>query len=197
MRNSGASNAPDPDAKPRGRAARVNSSRRTAWNWARRIGLLVVAVVLIEYLAVPRLVETRSQLNLFIDASPWLLAIALALEIASLASYTSLTRAVLPPSARPPFLDQFRIDLVGLGASHVLPGSGATATALRYRLMVIRGVSATDAVSTTAVQTALSVIGLVTTFTAGIILALPGILSFPATSSQVPSALRSWEPPNS
>jgi uncharacterized membrane protein YbhN (UPF0104 family) len=153
--------------------------RRRSWDWLRRIGLLVLTVAVVEYLAVPQLVAARSELRLFVTASPWLLASALVLEACSLASYTSLTRVVLPRRVRPRFVDQLRIDLTGLGASHVVPGGGASAAALRYRLMVHRGIPPADALSTAAVQTAFGVLSLVATFTVGVALALPGIVTDP------------------
>jgi hypothetical protein len=151
----------------------------TGWGWVRRVGLVIVAVALIEYLAVPQLVKARSELQLFADANPWLLLSAFVLEACSLMAYTSLTRAVLVPSVRPSFTVQLRIDLTGLGASHLLPGGGASASALRYRLMTARGVPAADAFSMAAVQTVIGVIGLVATFTGGVVLASPGIWSHP------------------
>ncbi len=153
--------------------------RRAWWNWLRRVGLFVLTVAALEYLAVPQLVQGRSELRLFSDASPWMLGSALALETGSVASYTMLTLAVLPSRARSRFVDQFRIDLIGLGASHVVPGGGASAAALRFRLMVDRGVSGADAASTAAVQGAIALIGLTATFIGGVTLALPGISTHP------------------
>jgi uncharacterized membrane protein YbhN (UPF0104 family) len=157
----------------------AGSRRDRWWAWLRRIGLTVVALVVIEYLAVPQLIRAKSDLTLLADAAPWLLAVALALETCSLASYTALTRVVLPREVRPRFADQFRIDLTGLGVSHVVPGGGASAAALRFRLMTGWGVPAVDAASTAAVQTAVAVIGLVATFAGGVVLAGPGIVAHP------------------
>jgi uncharacterized membrane protein YbhN (UPF0104 family) len=151
----------------------------TRWGWVRRIGLLVLTVALVEYLAVPQVLEARSELGLFSNTSPWLLMLALALEVASLLAYTSLTQTILSADVQLPFFEQFRIDLTGLGASHLLPGGGASAAALRYQLMTSRGVPPGDALSTAAVETAIADIGLLATFTGGVALALPGIWSHP------------------
>jgi uncharacterized membrane protein YbhN (UPF0104 family) len=151
----------------------------TRWGWIRRIGLLVLTVALVEYLAVPQLLEARSELGLFSNTSPWLLMLAFTLEVASLLAYTCLTLTILSADVRPPFFEQLRIDLTGLGASHLLPGGGASAAALRYRLMTSRGVPASDALSTAAVEAAIADIGLIATFTGGVALALPGIWSHP------------------
>lgn len=152
----------------------------TVWGWVRRVGLVVLTVALVEYLAVPQLLKARSELQLFSDASPWLLALAFVLEASSLLTYTALTQTVLSADVQLPFSQQLRIDLTGLGASHLLPGGGASAAALRYRLMTGRGVPPDAALSTAAVQTAIAVTGLVATFTGGVVLALPGIWSHPA-----------------
>lgn len=159
-------------------AASARRSRR-AWVWFRRAGLLAVTVGVVEYFALPQIVAARSDLHLFVDASPTLLALALLFETASLLSYTSLTRVVLPVRARPRFIDQLRIDLTGLGVSHVVPGGGATASALRFRLMTQWGVPPDDAASTAAVETAVTAIGLVATFAGGVVLIGPGLASQP------------------
>lgn len=139
---------------------------------------MAVTVLAIEYLAVPQIVKARSDLSL-VDAAPGLIVLALALEIGSLVSYTSLTRVVLRQQFRPRFADQFRIDLTGLGASHVIPGGGAAAAALRFRLMTNWGIPPAEAASTAAVETALAVIGLIATFAGGAILIGPGIVQDP------------------
>lgn len=145
----------------------------------RRFGSAVVALILIEYLAVPQIVRATSDLTILTDAAPPLLILAVGLEVCSVASYTALTRAVLPSGVRPGFFDQFRIDVTGLGFSHIVPGGGASAAALRFRLMTRRGVPPGDAAATAAVQTALAAIGLVATFAGGVVLAGPGVQRHP------------------
>jgi uncharacterized protein (TIRG00374 family) len=151
----------------------------TWWDWARKVGALIVTVAVVEYLAVPQLVHARSEMTLFADAVLWLLAVAFALEVSSLMCYTALTRVILPAATRPSFGVQFLIDLTGLGASHFLPGGGASASALRYRLMTSRGLAPADALSTAALETAVGFIGLVITFTVGVAGASPSIWTHP------------------
>ena len=157
----------------------AESRRHRAWAWLQRIGLTAAALVVIEYLAVPQLIRAKSDITLITGAVTWLLALALILEICSLASYTALTRVVLPREVRPRFGEQFRIDLTGLGVSHVVPGGGASAAALRFRLMTGWGVPAVAAASTAAVQIAVAVSGLVATFAGGMVLAGMGIVAHP------------------
>ena len=157
----------------------VRSRRARVWTWVRKIGLTAVSLLLIEYLAVPQIVRATSDLTLFADAAPLLLVLAFVLEACSLATYTTLTRTVLPGRVRPRFVDQFRIDLTGLGVSHVVPGGTASAAALRFRLMTAWGVPPSEAASTAAVQSVLVMIGLVATFAGGVVLAGPGIVTHP------------------
>lgn len=139
------------------------------------MGLFAITIALFEYVVLPRVLSARGDLHLFLDASPALLLLAVGLEASSLLAYTALTRIVLPARVRLRFGHQLRIDLTGLGVSHIVPGGGATAAALRYRLMTSAGVPAEDAASTTAVEAAIAGIGLVGTFVGGLILMGSGL----------------------
>ena len=81
----------------------------------------------------------------------WLWA-ALALEVASLAAYAALTRALLPRPGRPSFRHLLAIDLATMGISHVVPAGSAVGLGLGYRLLTAAGVRGPAAVSTKAVQ---------------------------------------------
>jgi hypothetical protein len=105
---------------------------QVAWTWLRRVGLFAVTVAVFEYVVLPKLLSARGDLHLFLDASPLLLLLGVAFEVSSLLAYTALTRLVLQAHVRLRFADQLRIDLTGLGASHIVPGGGATAAALRH-----------------------------------------------------------------
>jgi uncharacterized protein (TIRG00374 family) len=73
------------------------------------------------------------------------------LEVASLAAYAKLTKAVLPPRASR-FSRIWRIDLSTLAVSHVLPGGTAGGDGLGYRLLTNEGVSGSDAGLALAIQ---------------------------------------------
>jgi uncharacterized membrane protein YbhN (UPF0104 family) len=156
----------------------ITPDRSRTSGWLRRIGLTALTAVVL-YLAVPQVIHASSNLTLIANASPFLLALAFVLEACSLASYTALSRAVLPLRDRPGYFEQFRIDLTGLGVSHVVPGGGASAAALRLQLMKQRGVPVEEAASGATIQTALGVVGLVATFTGGVVLVGPGIARHP------------------
>ncbi len=123
----------------------------------------------------PRLVVARHDVSLLSTGSVSLVLVAFALEAASLVSYTGLTRAILPSDVGVGWPTQLAIDITGYGASHVLPGSGATAAGLRYRLMTAAGVDAHDAVTTAAVQTTLSDLALAGAYLLGVVTAVPEV----------------------
>ena len=143
---------------------------RRAVAWLRGVGAPLLSVAVVEYFLLPRLVEARAQVSLLGDISVPLMVVALLLEAASLAAYTCLTQVLLRGGRTLRFGTQLRIDLTGYGASHVVPGGGATAAALRYRLMVARGIAPEAAVSLTAVQTLLAAVALLGVATVGQVL---------------------------
>jgi uncharacterized protein (TIRG00374 family) len=77
---------------------------------------------------------------------------ALALEVASLAGYAALTRALLPRPGRPGYARLLGIDLATLAASHVVPAGSAVGLGLGYRLLTAAGVRGPAAVSAKALQ---------------------------------------------
>lgn len=160
-------------------AAPVEQSIRSGLlRWLRLTGLLVVVIVVIEYLVLPQLVSARQDVHLLRSAQPELLLIALGLEALSLASYSLLSQGSLRPHA-PTYGVLLRIDLTGLGLSHVIPGGGATAAALRYRLLLRAGVPNDGVIAGTALQTAVSWLALVSVFVVGILLSLPKAFNEP------------------
>ena len=147
--------------------------RRWLPRWARRGSLVLVTVLVVEYFVLPQLAGARSALDLLSAVSPGFLALGLVLELASLVSYSALTRSVLPHATRPRLWTVLRIDLSGLGVSHLLPGGGATASALRYRLFTVAGMAPADVLSATAIEGAGTAVVLALVFGAGLLLALP------------------------
>jgi hypothetical protein len=132
-----------------------------------------VGALVVEYLVVPQLAGTRAAVELLSTVTPGFLALGLALEAASLASYSFLTRCVLTPRGRPSWWTVLRVDLSALGVSHVLPGGGATAAALRLRLLSVAGMAPADVLSATAIQGAGTSVVMVLVFGAGLLTAWP------------------------
>jgi len=120
--------------------------------WLRRhtrgIGMFaqVLALVLVTwFLVVPQLHGSMSSLHLlFHVGNSWIL-LALGAELASLAFYTLLTRAMLPRRTRPPLQRVMRIDLSAIALGHCLPDGGAAGTALSWRLLIAEGVPSSEA----------------------------------------------------
>jgi len=154
---------------------RVRRRRR----WVRVLTSVLLTAAVVEYALLPQLVRARSELAQVSGGTPWLLAVALALEAASLASYTWLTQATVPARHRVGWFTQLAMDLTGFAASHTLPGGGTTATALRYRLMTARRIPHSVALSTAAVQATFSDLALLAAYCGGVALALPQLRDHP------------------
>jgi hypothetical protein len=155
--------------------SRVRRGRR----WARAVTSVVLTAALVEYVVLPQVVAAREDAALVSGGAFWLLGVALLLEAASLSSYTWLTQATVPSRHRAPWRVQLAMDLTGFAASHALPGGGATAAALRYRLMTARQIPPPVALSTAAVQTTFADLALLATYCAGVALALPQMRHHP------------------
>lgn len=155
--------------------SRVRRGRR----WARVATSVVLTAAVVEYVVLPQLVQARHNVGLVTGGTVWLLAMALALEAASLASYTWLTQATVPFRHRVRWPTQLAMDLIGFGASHSLPGGGATGAAVRYRLMTSRQIPRPVALSTAAVEATFSDLALLAVYCVGVIVALPQIGDHP------------------
>jgi hypothetical protein len=112
----------------------------------------VVLAVVAEYLLVPQIAGTRDSWHLLVGVHIGWLLVATALEVASLAAYAALSRALLPPSERPGYGTVLGIDLTTLAASHVVPAGSAVGLGLGYRLLTRAGVSGPAAVFAQATQ---------------------------------------------
>jgi uncharacterized protein (TIRG00374 family) len=111
----------------------------------KRLVMLLLLLLVIEYLVLPQIPGIRHSLSLIGDANVWLLLIGVVLEAIALLSYAELTRAVLPLETRPGLGRVFRIDLSTLAVSHIVPGGSAVGAGLGYRLLTEAGVGSTDA----------------------------------------------------
>ena len=96
-------------------------------------------VFVIEYLVLPQFASARHSLHLLASLSPYLVILAVLLEMAAIYSYVELTRSVFYPHAPGRFM-LLRVNLAGLAISHVVPGGTAPAGALSYRIFNELGV---------------------------------------------------------
>jgi len=102
-------------------------------------------------LVLPQIAGVRRSLYLLGRVNIGYVALGALLEVASLASYAQLTKAVLPPEASS-FSRIWRIDRSTLAVSHVLPGGTAGGDGLGYRLLTNEGTSGSDAGLALAIQ---------------------------------------------
>jgi uncharacterized protein (TIRG00374 family) len=155
--------------------------------WLRLTVMAALTVAAVTYGVLPSLVAARADIDLVHTASMVFLGAAVLLQVASWVTYTALTRAVLPPTASVGWPTQLAIDLTGFGASHVLPGGGATAMGLRYRMMTRTGVPPATVVTTTATQTVLSDVALAACYLLGAVASVPSVMEH--RSLQVTAAI--------
>lgn len=149
------------------------SGNRTAvLHWLRRGASVLALLAVLDYFVLPQVAGTEAALHLLRTVNPWGAAAAVALEIASLVSYSLLTRSMLP-DARPRFSWLLRSDLAALGLSHLLPGGAVTSSALRYRLLLQGGTPPGDAAVGIAVQGAVSNLMLAALLWLALIVSIP------------------------
>ena len=167
------------------RGGRLWPRRTLLWTW--RVGGVLFAAWLVERFVLPQLAGARESWEATRSGTLWWLVVAFGLEAVSLLCYSGLTLAVLRTSGAPPYRTIFRIDLTGYGLSHVIPGGGASSAAVRFRLYWRAGVSTQDAVTATAVTTAVTTCTLVAEFIVGLLVTLrePGHHPYLVTAAWV------------
>jgi uncharacterized protein (TIRG00374 family) len=112
---------------------------------ARRLALLFILALVVEYLVVPELVGASKDLYLLGRVSAWWVALGVLLEGASLFCYAVLTKVLLPPGPKPSLWTLFRIDLSAAAVAHVIPAGTLGTAALGFKLFTSEGVSGNDA----------------------------------------------------
>ena len=111
----------------------------------KRTLLVVVMLFVIYYLVLPQLVKGREAADLLARVNPFLLVVAVLLEIASLLAYTILTRVTLPTEPHLSLFTIFRIQLATKSVTNLVPGGSAAGGTLGYRLFTEAGVAPTAA----------------------------------------------------
>lgn len=130
---------------------KATKSRRVWYRRAWTVVSLLILAVLVEYVVLPKLTLARESFHRLSTLNPGWVILAVGLEACSLVCYSLFTRALLRTS-RIKFLWILRCDLTGYGASHVLPGGAATATAIRFRLLLDGGAKPTDVTATVTAE---------------------------------------------
>jgi uncharacterized protein (TIRG00374 family) len=127
-----------------GRAARRRGWFRAARRPLRRVVILFILALIIEYLVIPELVGASKDAYLLGRLNVgWLIA-GLVLESVSLFCYALLTRALLPPEGRPNISRLFRIDLAAAAVAHVIPAGTIGSAGVGYQLFTSEGLKGTD-----------------------------------------------------
>ena len=150
---------------------------RAAWQRAvhsrllRWAGAVLAVVLVVEYIVLPQLVGSGDIVSAVLGLPLGVIVGALFLETASLASYSWLTREVLPGDRRPGFFTLFRIDLADQAVNHTVPGGGTTSAAVRFRLLTRCGVQSENALSAATVQVVGANLVLAGLFSAGLLTA--------------------------
>ncbi|MEZ5204649.1 MAG: YbhN family protein [Acidimicrobiales bacterium] len=134
---------------------------------------IVASLFVFYYLVIPTLARSRTSARLLQEVSPWLLALAVGLEIGALACYTILTRVTLPSEPRLHLFTIFRIQLATRSVTNLVPGGSAAGGTLGYRLLTEAGVAPT------AAGFSLATVGLGSAVVLNLILWLSLLISIP------------------
>jgi uncharacterized protein (TIRG00374 family) len=140
---------------------------------ARRVVLLFILALVIEYLVVPELVGASKDLYLLGRVSAWWVAAGVVLEGVSLFCYAVLTKVLLPPGPKPSLSVLFRIDLSAAAVAHVIPAGTLGTAALGFKLFTNEGISGNDATVMMAAK------GIGSTVVLNVLLWLSLIISIP------------------
>ena len=135
---------PNPPLPPRELAHERRSWRKIVPAPLRHGAAIFLALLVLEYLVIPRLTDAGKNLSLLGRLDPIWLVAGFLLEAASLLAYAFLSRSLLPRSS-PSLFTLFRIDLAGNAVAHVVPGGSAGSAGLGFRLLTARGVPRQDA----------------------------------------------------
>jgi putative heme transporter len=112
---------------------RVQITRRSMWLFA----LFVVMALAFLYLVLPQLGGVRHTWDRLNEGNSWWIAVAVALQVAAMASYIAIFQGVhVPPGSRITFRESYLITMAGLAATRLFAAGGAggvavTAWALR------------------------------------------------------------------
>jgi uncharacterized protein (TIRG00374 family) len=125
---------------PKGWRSRLRTARRPL----RRLAILLILALIVEYLVIPELVGASKDLYLLGSLNVWWMIAGLILEGLSLFCYALLNRVLLPPEGRPSLSRLFRIDLSAAAVAHVIPAGTLGSAGIGYQLFTAEGVDGTD-----------------------------------------------------
>jgi uncharacterized protein (TIRG00374 family) len=121
--------------------------RSRLWNARRpirRLAILLILALIVEYLVIPELVGASKDFYLLGRLNVGWMVFGLILEAFSLFCYALLNRVLLPPEGRPSLSRLFRIDLVAAAVAHVIPAGTVGSAGIGYQLFTAEGIKGTD-----------------------------------------------------
>jgi uncharacterized protein (TIRG00374 family) len=122
---------------------------------------------------VPQFRSAAHDLRLLKRIPAWWIVAGALLEAVSFVAYGLFTRGVLPVEGRPSFHRLLRVDVVGAGLTHILPGGGAAASGVRFRMLRNAGVNGTDAAFGSVLQGLGSAVVVSVLLLVGVLVVLP------------------------
>jgi uncharacterized protein (TIRG00374 family) len=120
--------------------SRLRNARRPL----RRLVILLILALIVEYLVIPELIGASKDLYLLGQLNVgWLIAGTI-VEAVALFCYALLNRVLLPPACRPSLSRLFRIDLVAAAVAHVIPAGTVGSAGIGYQLFTAEGIPGTE-----------------------------------------------------
>ncbi|HUA28212.1 MAG TPA: lysylphosphatidylglycerol synthase transmembrane domain-containing protein [Streptosporangiaceae bacterium] len=130
--------------RPKGWRARLWNRLWTARRPLRRLAILLILALIVEYLVIPELIGASRDFYLLGRLNPGWMVLGLILEAFSLFCYALLNRVLLPPEGRPKLSRLFRIDLVAAAVAHVIPAGTIGSAGIGFQLFTAEGIDGTD-----------------------------------------------------
>jgi uncharacterized protein (TIRG00374 family) len=133
--------------RPKGWRRRLGAVRHRLWTARRplrRVGILLILALIVEYLVIPELVGASRDFYLLGRLNVGWMVAGLFLEGFSLFCYALLNRVLLPPKGRPGLSRLFRIDLVAAAVAHVIPAGTIGSAGIGFQLFTAEGIDGTD-----------------------------------------------------
>ncbi|CAN5550632.1 MAG: lysylphosphatidylglycerol synthase transmembrane domain-containing protein [Iamia sp.] len=106
----------------------------------KRTPLVIMFFLVFNYLVLPQLGGAREAADQLSQVNPFLLLLALGLEMAALFAYAQLTRVTLPRRPRLSMATVLRIQLSTKAVTNVVPGGSAAGSTVGLRLLTQSGV---------------------------------------------------------
>jgi uncharacterized protein (TIRG00374 family) len=170
----GAAQADQNATPPKGWRARLRTAKRPL----RRLAILLILALIVEYLVIPELVGASKDLYLLDRLNLWWMIAGLVLEALSLFCYALLNRVLLPPEGRPSLSRLFRIDLSAAAVAHVIPAGTVGSAGLGYQLFTAEGIPGT------AVGVMMATKGMGSTIVLNVLLWTALVISIPLSGFQ-------------